>query len=364
MTEHGPSSTAREVATPTVSVVVRSTDRPTLAAALASLAEQDYPTVEVVLVAASGATHPAPPARIGAHPVRFAASAVRLTRPQAANVGIDAASGDWISFLDDDDVLLPGHVAGLAAAAGRAQEARFTYTLARARMADGSTRTWGQPFSLQQLYERNFIHLASALFSRELVAQGCRFDDAFEIMQDWDFFLQCAQRTRFHFEPRETFEWRADAGTSGAAGDVNHDGARFAAFRDRIYAKWQEARDALVDRVTSELGDAAACARSGDLAEAETRCRAVLAFSQNDPFALNLLGMVLRSAGRLGDARAVQEQACAVRPADPSLHYNLALVCRQQGDLAATRREAERALRAAPGFVPARSLLAAIATSP
>lgn len=350
-------------AAPAISVIVRSMGRPTLAAALASLAAQDHPAVEVVVVAASGAAHPVPPPAAGAYPLRFVASTAPLSRPQAANAGIDAASGAWISFLDDDDVLLAGHLSGLAAAAARGHPARFVYTLARARMADGSVRTWGQPFALQQLFERNFIHLASALFSRELLAEGCRFDEAFEIMQDWDFFLQCAQRTRFHFEPRATFEWHADAGSSGAAGNVNHDDTRFAAFRDRIYAKWQAARDALVDRVTADLTDAAARARSGDLAGAEARCRAVLDYSQNDPFALNLLGMVLRNAGRLADARRVQEDACALRPADGAFLYNLALVCRQQGDLAGARSGAERALEAAPGLVAARNLLAAIEAS-
>lgn len=349
--------------TPRVSVVVRSSDRPTLGAALASIAAQDYPRLEAVVVAASGAAHPRPPVSVGPHPVHFVASAAPLTRPQAANAGIDAAGGDWITFLDDDDLFLPGHVAGLVAAAARGAGADLVYTLARARMADGSARTWGQPFSLQQLYERNFIHLASALFSRSLLTQGCRFDDAFEIMQDWDFFVQCAQRTRFHFEPLATFEWHADAGSSGAAGNANHDDARFAAFRDRIYAKWQDVRDALVDRVTSELEAATARARAGDLAGAEARCRAVLEFSQNDPFALNLLGMVLKNAGRVDEARRVQELACAVRPGDASLLYNLALVCRHQGDLDSARARAGEAADLAPGFTPARRLVTELASA-
>ena len=137
------------------------------------------------------------------------------------------------------------------------------------RPGDGRSR-------LQQLYERNFIHLATALFSRELLALGCRFDETFEIMQDWDFFLQCAQHTAFHFEPRQTFEWRADSGSSGAAGGANHDPARFAAFRDRIYAKWASRRDALIDRVHAALERVVARARNGELDAAEAGCREIL----------------------------------------------------------------------------------------
>ena len=346
------------VAPPRVSVVVRSSNRPSLAEALESIAAQDYPALEVVVVAASGAGHPAPPTHAGVHPVIFAASPDPLSRPRAANAGVDAASGDWITFLDDDDVLLPGHVSGLVAAQRNAAGARLVYTLARARMADGRTQAWGRPFALQQLYERNFIHLATALFSRELLALGCRFDETFEIMQDWDFFLQCAQHTAFHFEPRQTFEWRADSGSSGAAGGANHDPARFAAFRDRIYAKWASRRDALIDRVHAALERVVARARNGELDAAEAGCREILTYSQNDPYVLNVLAMVQRSAGRHDEARAAQELACAVHPEDASLVYNLALLCRAKGDLAEARAHCRRATQAAPGFAPAQKLLA------
>lgn len=347
---------------PLVSIVVRSMSRPSLADALESIGAQEYPLLEGIVVAASGPQHPPPPQSIGRHPLRFVGSAVSLTRPEAANRGVDAAQGDWITFLDDDDLLYPGHVSGLVGALGRAGVARVIYSGAVARLSDGSALPLGQPFALAQLYERNFIHLSMALFSRHLVALGCRFDESLEILQDWDFFLQCAQHTRFHFEPQAMFEWRADVGGAGTGAGANQDDARFAAFRDRIYAKWARQHEALADRVAADLQRAASSAKAGDVAAGVMICRGVLEYSENDPFALNLLAMLQRSSGRVREARRTQELACAVRPQDTAFAYNLALLCRDLGDLEAARAHCRRAVNGTPASEPAQRLLRSLAS--
>jgi len=209
-------------------------------------------------------------------------------------------------------------------------------------------------------HERNFIHLSTALFARSLVADGCRFDEAFEIMQDWDFFLQCAQLTPFHFEPRQTFEWRVDLGTSGTGVGGNRDAARFARFRDAIYAKWGARRQALAARVKQLVDDATAKLRLGDFDGAEARCNEALAVSPGDPWALNSLALVYRSTGRLRDAELAQTHAVAVRPNNPSLLYNLAEIHRARGDLARARGCLQRALELAPDFASAQTMLAAL----
>ena len=349
-----------DASSPAVSVIVRSSARPTLQAALESIGDQDYPRLEAVVVAASGADHPTLPARIGRHPLRLVRSDVRLSRPQAANAGVGAAAGEWITFLDDDDRMLPGHVAGLVDASRRARDSRLVYTLALGRFADGRTASWGMPFSLSQLYERNFIHLSTALFAKSLVDEGCRFDEAFEIMQDWDFFLQCAQRTPFHFEPRQTFEWHVDRGASGTGVGDNQDPARFARFRDAIHAKWRGRREALAARVKELLDQAAASLRRRDLADAERRCREALAASPGDPWALNALALVYRADSRLEDAARTQADAVAVRPNNPTLLYNLADIHRSRGDARAARDCARRALELAPDFAAAKELLVAV----
>ena len=341
---------------PEVSVIVRSMARSTLDAALASIARQQGVRAEVVVVAASGPSHPPLAAMGGAHPMRLITASAPLKRAAAANAGLVAARGAWITFLDDDDLFLEDHLAGLVAATTNAPHARVVTSYAKGVFRDGHVEWFGQPFALKQLYERNFIHLSATLFARSLVDAGCRFDERFDILEDWEFMLQLAQRAAFHFVPLDSFQWNADAGDSGAAGGANHDAARFASHRDRVYAKWQAAYEALEARTQPLLERAAAALAAGRLADADKECRAVLVLSANDPWALNLRAQVLRVAGRVADARNVQALAAAVRPQDAGFVYNLALLDQALGDVEAARRNVRKALAVDPAFEPARAL--------
>src|SRR6516164_5056940 len=110
-------------AAPLVSVLVRTMGRGTLVRALDSIAAQGHRPIEVVLVDAAGrgiamSNHRGVPVRV----VRGSA----LDGVAAANAAIEAAQGEWMVFLDDDDQFAPEHVADLVAAASSAR-ARAAY---------------------------------------------------------------------------------------------------------------------------------------------------------------------------------------------------------------------------------------------
>lgn len=333
---------------PCVSVIVRSMGRPSLDRALDSIARQDYPVAEVVVVGASGRLHAPVPTACGPFRVLPVRSDVPLARADAANAGVSAATGDWITFLDDDDELLAGHLAGLVASAAAGPGVRAATGRALARFHDGRTEVWGQRFALAELYVRNFVHLSTLLFHRSLLAAAVAFDSTLNVHEDWDFALQIAQHTRVADWPNPTFLWNVEAGTSGAGGGRNVDPDAFARHRDQVYEKWGPVRDAFFDRCAQQMRGAIAALEAGDPKAADEAASALLEVSQNDPHALNFLSML---ALRLGDDAAALERqvrAVEVRPQDPELWCNLAIVRSKRGEVADARRALAEALRLDP----------------
>ncbi|MBQ7626940.1 MAG: glycosyltransferase, partial [Rhodocyclaceae bacterium] len=179
---------------PLISVLIRSMNRPSLAATLESVARQQWPNLEIIIVAACGASHPEPPARVLDHPVRLVRSERPLRRSEAANAGLDAARGDLLCFLDDDDALLPGHFEPLVEALRAHPQAVAAYSGTSAETPDGHVlRVYGRPFDRTDLYLENCFPIHSVLFRREAVQAGARFDPAFDLCEDWDFWLQLAR---------------------------------------------------------------------------------------------------------------------------------------------------------------------------
>jgi LmbE family N-acetylglucosaminyl deacetylase len=201
---------------PRISVVVRTRNRPDLLAeALASLAEQEYRRAEVILVNDGGET-PAVPDGFPLPVVR-----VDLAQPQgraaAAQAGVAAATGEFIAFLDDDDLAAPEHLAtlaGLVSAAG----VRVAYTDAAVAIyeldAEGGwvdrerRLPYSRDFDPDILLVDNYIPFNTLLIERRLFTEAGPFDVSLPFFEDWDLLLRLAALTPFHHLARVTCEYR------------------------------------------------------------------------------------------------------------------------------------------------------------
>lgn len=220
-----------------VSVIVRSMNRRVLDEALDSVAAQTYPDVEVVVVNAAGGVHRNVGAFCGQFPLRVVGEGQPLHRAQAANAGMDAARGEYLIFLDDDDLFEPSHIANLVATLEDCPECQAAYAGVRVENRAGVTvGTYHEWFSSARLMEGNYIPIHAVLFERRLLSRGCRFDERLYKYEDWDFWLQVARHTAFERVDGVTAIYRAELGRSGMAlpsGDAEQRLSRL-----KIWEKW------------------------------------------------------------------------------------------------------------------------------
>lgn len=202
---------------PRVSVIVRTRNRPgLLAEALGSLAAGEYRRAEVVLVN-DGGTPPELPAD-------FPLPVVRVDLPEnrgraaAAEAGIAVATGDYVAFLDDDDLAAPEHLTVLAGAV-RAPGVRVAYSDAAVAIYELDEDGWGwtcrerrlpysRDFDAGILLVDNYIPFNTLLIERGLFAEAGPFDATLPFFEDWDYLIRLAALTPFHHVRRVTCEYR------------------------------------------------------------------------------------------------------------------------------------------------------------
>jgi glycosyltransferase involved in cell wall biosynthesis len=200
---------------PFLSVVSRTQGRRrhTLTETLASLAEQTDQDFELLLMAHRVGREGLATLRMALDALpegaRFRRRLIAVeggTRTAPLNAGLDAASGEFVAILDDDDIALPNWVATFRLLATRAPGRMLRAATRQQRVieqrVDGQVRAvpvggleaaFPDHFDIfEHLSANRTPPVALAFPLARLRALGLRFDDSLTTTEDWDFILRCA----------------------------------------------------------------------------------------------------------------------------------------------------------------------------
>jgi GT2 family glycosyltransferase len=232
--------------TPEVTAVITTHVRPTsVYEALASVRAETHADFEIVIVDDGGAF---------VAPAHVADFAIRLVRGSslgvgmARNLGLEAAQGQYVIFLDDDDVAMPHRIACLVQAA-RDQQASLCFGMTR-RVVDGTAEVLEDvPTHLLSSGAVDFCdlltcapHVNAVLARTEALRAVGGFDTGAAHFDDWSAWLRMADRGALMWCISETVaDWRIhDQGLSGQV-------LRGSAMKARILALFERLSTCLSD---------------------------------------------------------------------------------------------------------------------
>jgi glycosyltransferase involved in cell wall biosynthesis len=186
--------------------------------AVESALAQTWPNLEVIVVD-DGSTDDTP-ARLA----RFG-DRIRIIRQDhlgpavARNAGIRASRGEWIGFLDSDDLWMPEKIARCVAALEDSRDAGVAYTAVRINELDTGRKyplpqyTMSGNLARDLFLECKGVNTSTLVVWRAALDKAGLFDEEFFRAQDWDLMVRLAEVCDYVHVPETLTERRLHGGS-------------------------------------------------------------------------------------------------------------------------------------------------------
>jgi hypothetical protein len=210
---------------PAVSIVIPTRNRwALLEQTIASVSRQSFAGVEAIVV--DDASDDPPPAWLDAQPdaLRVIRLGTRSERSAARNRGLEAARGELVLFLDDDDLLRPDAIDTMVR--GLREHPRCVAAIGAYVVFDetGSRRRPRHPRrTIERDAWRDVLFQFDAFGSRILfrsaaVREAGAYRAGLSLSEDWDLLLRVCRLGPLLFVPSVVTEYRQHAGQTALSG--------------------------------------------------------------------------------------------------------------------------------------------------
>ncbi|MGB9499906.1 MAG: glycosyltransferase [Dissulfuribacterales bacterium] len=214
---------------PMVSIIIPTYNRPhQLETALKSIALQSYKNIEVVVVNDGGEDVSAV---IGKFKDQLAIQYINCKqnrdRSAARNTGLKNARGEYIAYLDDDDIFHTDHIE-TALRVLTNSDYKIVYSdafRAHQKKIDGNYQTVRKdiPYSIDYrpgiFLKTNITPILCIIHEKTIIDEIGYFDESLPVLEDWDLWIRISQKYEFYHIKKVTceFTWRDDGSTTTSA---------------------------------------------------------------------------------------------------------------------------------------------------
>lgn len=199
---------------PLVSIIIRTCQRPEmLKCAIDSVKCQTYQNIQIVIVEdGSACAKKMLEMEYSDLNIKYEYTGEKRGRSAAGNLALSLADGDYLNFLDDDDILYEHHVETLinnlvgkkelaAYSIAEEQQVILKHGIQKAKR---KTVRFQQPFNRLLLFSSNYIPIQSIMFCKSLFKKLGGLDESLEMLEDWDLWVRYSTYSDFIFVPEVT----------------------------------------------------------------------------------------------------------------------------------------------------------------
>ena len=140
-------------------------------------------------------------------------------RSYCGNYGALQATGDYLCWLDNDDVFYADHIETLVARLSHTPGAVCSYSLAWDALSETKNgqivetnfllpELHNQPYNRKRLLKENFIPIQAIIFEKSLFDLHGGFREEFSQLEDWNLWTRYAELGPFAFTPKVTSFYR------------------------------------------------------------------------------------------------------------------------------------------------------------